>query len=173
MSDITPRRMAAEVDGDFVVFLIGMRINKLWKVHKWWPVFRAMQPMFKELSARPESGFLGSTFGFPVIVQYWRSFEHLEAYARDHNGLHWPVWVAFNKRTGQAGGDVGIWHETYRVAAGQYDAVYSGMPPFGLGQVGRLVSATGKRETARGRISTDGVRDGSAVDSWSPPVSEN
>jgi len=145
--------MAAEIDGDFVVFLIGLRVTKPWKIHKWWPVFWAMVPMLKELSARPESGFLGSTFGFPVIVQYWRSFEHLEAYARSHDGHHWPAWVAFNKRTGSSRSDVGIWHETYKVAAGQYEAVYSGMPPFGLGKVGRLVSASGKRETARGRVS--------------------
>jgi hypothetical protein len=29
--------MAAEMDGEFVVFLIGMRINKPWKLHKWLP----------------------------------------------------------------------------------------------------------------------------------------
>src|SRR3954454_25107823 len=87
-TNIIPRRMSAEIDGDFVVFLIGMRINKIWKVHKWWPVFQAMRPMLKELVARPESGFLGYTFGFPVIVQYWRSFDHLEAYAKSRDHLH-------------------------------------------------------------------------------------
>ena len=35
-------RLTAEMDGDFVVFLIGMRVNKPWKVHKWLPVARAM-----------------------------------------------------------------------------------------------------------------------------------
>jgi hypothetical protein len=164
MTDIIPRRMAAEIDGDFVVFLIGMRINKPWKIHKWWPVFRAMRPMIKELSARPESGFLGCTMGLGVIVQYWRSFEHLEAYARDHGGLHWPAWVAFNKRSGHARGDVGIWHETYHVAAGQYEAIYSGMPPFGLGQFGRLVPASGHRETARGRMAAERAPDGVAAE---------
>jgi hypothetical protein len=49
-------------------------------------------------------------------------------------------------------GDVGIWHETYRVEAGAYEAVYSGMPTRGLGRVGRLVPATGRRETARQRL---------------------
>ena len=92
--------------------------------------------MLKELSARPESGFLGYTFGWPVIVQYWRSFEHLEAYARSHDRLHWPAMVAFHKRTRESRGDVGIWHETYQVAAGSYETVYQGMPPFGLGSVG-------------------------------------
>jgi hypothetical protein len=37
-------------------------------------------------------------------------------------------WASFNKSVGRSRGDVGIWHETYRVAAGQYEAVYSGMP---------------------------------------------
>jgi len=49
-------------------------------------------------------------------------------------------------------GDVGIWHETYLVKAGQYEAVYSGMPPYGLGRVGELVPATGSREAARTRL---------------------
>ena len=91
--------------------------------------------------------------GNPTIaLQYWRSFEHLEAYARSKDLSHWPAWVAFNKQVGGSRGDVGIWHETYKVAAGQYEAVYSGMPPSGLGKVGRLVVASGARETARGRI---------------------
>jgi hypothetical protein len=152
VTQINARRLTVDIDGDFVVFLIGFRINKFWKIHKWLPVFLAMPPMLKELQQRPESGFLGHTAGFPAMIQYWRSFEHLEAYARSKDGAHWPAWVAFNKRAGGARGDVGIWHETYRVAAGQYEAIYSGMPPFGLGKIGRLVPASGNRETARGRI---------------------
>jgi hypothetical protein len=152
MTEVHAGRMAVDIDGDFVVFLIGMRINKPWKIHQWLPVFLAMPRMLKELQKRPETGFLGYTMGFPAIVQYWRSFDQLEAYARSRDLAHWPAWVAFNKRIAGARGDVGIWHETYRVAAGQYEAVYSGMPAFGLGKIGRLVPATGARETARGRI---------------------
>ena len=48
-------------------------------------------------------------------------------------------------------GDVGIWHETYRVDAGAYEAIYSGMPPHGLGKAGRLVPARERFETARRR----------------------
>jgi hypothetical protein len=48
--------------------------------------------------------------------------------------------------------DVGIWHETYMVSAHQYEAIYSGMPPFGLGKAGRLVPAAGYKDTARGRF---------------------
>jgi hypothetical protein len=151
-TSILAQRMTAEIDGEFVVFLIGMRINKPWKVHRWWPVFRAMRPMIKEVLSQPESGCLGVTFGWPVIVQYWRSFEQLEAYARGRDNRHWPVWVAFNQRMRDSRGDVGIWHETYRVPAGQFEAIYSGMPAFGLGQAGRLVPAIGQRESARGRV---------------------
>jgi hypothetical protein len=34
MSSINPNRVAAELEGDFVVFLIGVRINKPLKIHK-------------------------------------------------------------------------------------------------------------------------------------------
>jgi hypothetical protein len=109
--------------------------------------------MLKELAAHPESGFLGHTgLSGRVMAQYWRSFEDLEAYARSKDMNHWPAWVAFNRRVGASRGDVGIWHETYRILPGQYETVYSGMPPFGLGTAGRLVPATGKREEARSRM---------------------
>ena len=85
MARVIANRMTADVDGDFVVFLIGMRINKPWKIHKWLPVFLAMPRMIKELEQQPESGFLGHIFGLKVIVQYWRSFDHLEAYARSQD----------------------------------------------------------------------------------------
>ena len=151
MAHIVPKRVTAKLDGDFVVFLIGMRINKPWKVHAWLPVFRAMPRMIKELEARPESGFLGHIFGPRVIVQYWRSFEHLEAYARDRDSEHWPAWVEFNKRVEKSREDVGIWHETYQVRAGEYECVYSGMPPFGLAKAGAMADAVGELDTARGR----------------------
>ena len=51
MPSVMPHRMAAQIEGDFVVFLIGMRINKPWKLHKWLPVFLGMPRMLKELRA--------------------------------------------------------------------------------------------------------------------------
>jgi hypothetical protein len=146
------QKMMAEIDGDFVVFLIGARINKPWKVHKWLPVALAMPRMLKELERNPDAGLLGAQQFFGVIVQYWRSFEHLERYARDRDAQHWPAWVAFNKKIGHASGDVGIWHETYKVSAGQYECVYGGMPRFGLAKAGRHVSVSGARDSARGRM---------------------
>ena len=155
MVEIIEERMAAHIEGDFVVFLIGMRINKPWKLGKWLPVLKAMPAMLKELSALPaeQTGFLGYTnYGLGGMVQYWRSFDHLEAYARATDNLHYPAWIAFNKRMKASRGDVGIWHETYLVKAGQYEAIYSGMPPYGLGKVAELVPATGNRGEARKRL---------------------
>lgn len=152
MASVIPNRMTAQIEGDFVVFLIGMRINKPWKLHKWLPVFLAMPRMLKELEGYPASGFLGSINSFGVIVQYWRSFDQLEAYARSQDHRHWPAWIDFNKRVGKSRGDVGIWHETYQVRAGEYETVYSGMPPYGLGTAGKLIPASGRHESARGRF---------------------
>ena len=92
-----------------------------------------------------------------MIVQYWRSFEQLEAYARSNEMQHWPAWVAFNKRFVNSRGDVGIWHETYVVSAGRYEAIDSGMPPFGLGEAATLVPAAGHRDSARGRLTATAV----------------
>ena len=154
MPKVNPRRMTADIEGDFVVFAIGMRINKIWKLHKWLPVFAAMPRMIAELEKAGDSGFLGKESFFrwrePMLIQYWRSFEQLERYARSRDAVHYPAWVAFNKRIG-SGGDVGIWHETYLVPARSYETVYNNMPPQGLGKVAQLVPAAGYHSTAAGR----------------------
>src|SRR4028118_1874647 len=109
-------RYSGQIEGDFVVFLIGMRINKPWKVREWLPVFTAMPKMLRELEQTPESGLLGHTLSLspsgPLVVQYRRSFDQLERYARDTERSHFPAWKRFNQRV-RASGDVGIWHETY------------------------------------------------------------
>lgn len=157
MSKVIDGQFTAWIEGDFVVFLIGMRINKPWKIGKWWPVFIGMPKMVKELrAAGPSSGFPGTTpIRFGVIAQYWRSFEQLEAYARDRDNALWPAWIAFNKRVKGARGDVGIWHGTYRVRAGDYECVYSGMPPYGLPAAAELIPLGRNREgqsAARDRL---------------------
>jgi hypothetical protein len=156
MAKTINQRMTVNFEGDFVVFLIGMRINYFWKLHKWIPVAKAMAKMLKELSQKPESGFLGfQLFGGipPVIVQYWRSFEALEAYAKDRTGLHYPAWKEFNTKI-KSNGDVGIWHETFKVKSGEYECIYNNMPKYGFGKIGEMVPAVGKKEYAAQRIQT-------------------
>src|SRR6266567_1704880 len=82
MTKVMPGRYTAQTDQPFVVFLIGMRINKA----------------------------IGSD------------------------------------------GSVGIWHETYLVEPGRYEAVYGNMPVFGLASATKHVPAVGRRETARRRL---------------------
>ena len=151
MATIINERMTAEIDGEFVVFLIGARINKPWKIHKWLPVARAMPRMIKELEADPESGYLGGFGGPTVMVQYWRSFEHLENFARDASDPHAKTWREYYRRHAAHGEGAGIWHETFLVRAGEYEAIYNNMPPFGLGKAGRLVPVA-ESSTARLRI---------------------
>jgi hypothetical protein len=155
MAEVRAERCTAEIDGDFVVFLIGMRINRFWKPHKWLPVATAMPRMLAELARTPDLGLLHARihFGFPniVVVQYWRSFAHLHRYATDRDLAHLPAWKAFNQAIA-GNGDVGIWHETYLIRAGDQESVYNNMPPFGLGIAGRLVPAQGRKASAKGRL---------------------
>jgi hypothetical protein len=138
-------RLSATIDGDLVVFLIGMRINQPLKVHKWMPVAAAMPRMLRELGRQPERGLIHAEMWFSrtiILVQYWRSMEQLMAYAKDRNAEHLPAWRAFNQAIG-TDGSVGIWHETYQVAAGGYENIYVNMPLFGLGKAGTLHPARG------------------------------
>jgi Domain of unknown function (DUF4188) len=152
--EIIPKRMTATMDGEFCLFLIGMRINRPWKIHKWLPVAMAMPKMLRELSMHKDLGFLASHawFGRSIItLQYWRSAEHLMNYAASRNHAHLPAWAAFTRAVGDSG-DVGIWHETYTVRAGTCETIYHNMPPFGLGRVGKLFPATGHYQQARERL---------------------
>ncbi|CAM3537103.1 DUF4188 domain-containing protein [Deinococcus frigens] len=147
-----PTRLTAQLDGEFVVFMIGMRVNKPWRIDAWLPVFLAMPRMLRELQARPDLGLLGGQFHGPSLIQFWRSAEDLNAYARARENVHLPAWRAFNQKARSSDGAVGIWHETYRVQPGQYETVYVNMPKFGLGRAGTLVPASGRRESAAGRM---------------------
>ncbi len=154
MTDILRGRWTAQHDEPFAVFIIGMRINRLWKPHRWFPLILAMRNMLTELYPRPELGFLGARTWFGrmiVVIQYWRSFEDLEAYAGARERAHLPAWAAFNRAIG-SNGDVGIFHETYRVAPGQYETVYVNMPRMLLGEVAPMVEAKGRHASARGRM---------------------
>ena len=158
MSKVHPGRFTAQIDGEFVVFVIGMRINKLWKPTKWVPVARAMGPMMAELMRHPDKGMLGVRTMWAgrtiTLIQYWRSFDHLERFARNQDDPHLRAWRDFNAKVGTSG-DVGVYHETYRVPAGAYEAVYSNMPVIGLASAGEHLPVARRGEAARERITAD------------------
>jgi hypothetical protein len=147
-------RHFASLEGEFAVFLIGMRINRPWAVHKWWPVASAMPRMLRELQAKPQLGMLGGQMWggrTTLMVQYWRSAEQLFAFATDRDSTHVPAWRAFNRAIGD-GAEVGVWHETYLVGPGGYENIYVNMPRFGLGRAGTLAPVGGGKQTARERL---------------------
>ena len=121
MAKVHPGRYTATIDGEFVVFVIGMRFNKLWKVHQWLPVFRAMPKMIATLMKHPEKGMLGARTMWAgrtiTMIQYWRSFDHLERFSRDANDPHLGPWRRYNQRVAKSG-DVGVYHETYKIGPG-------------------------------------------------------
>jgi fumigallin biosynthesis monooxygenase-like protein len=113
------------------------------------PGLLRMPRMLKELSSKPESGFLGHV-SFAPIVQYWRSTTSSASRATTMRRI--GPWVDFNKKIRVSSGDVGIWHEIYLVRAGQFEAIYGSMPGFGLANAGRHVAVTGGRDAARERL---------------------
>ena len=127
-------RRTHQHEGELVVFLIGMTINRPWRPDLWLPVFRAMPPMLVELSSDPDSGLLGFRLtigrGGPVLVQYWSSIEKLYRYAGDRDATHRPAWGEFNKRARRVPGAVGIWHETF--AVDRAESMYVDSPVQGL-----------------------------------------
>lgn len=156
MTRVVAGRMTHHHDGELVVFLIGMRINKWWRPDKWFPVSMAMTPMLIELLSDPESGLLGYRFTLgsrgPVLVQYWSSLEKLYSYASAPSSAHRPAWAAFNRRARSAPGAVGIWHETF--VTERAESMYVGMPPSGLAKATQAVPVGVTSDTARQRAAT-------------------
>ena len=155
MPTLYPGRFSARIEGPFVVFLIGFRINRLLAFNKWVPVGQAMAPMVRELYANSQLGFLaGHTSLYwrgVMMTQYWRSFDQLVGYAQSRVAAHLPAWRAFNQRIGNDG-TVGIWHETYQVSEGRSECVYVNMPRFGLARAGSHEQAIGHLNDARSRM---------------------
>ncbi|WP_096435179.1 DUF4188 domain-containing protein [Alteribacter populi] len=146
-------RYHAKTDEDFIVFVIGMRINKWRSVTKWWPVLNAMPPMIKELYSNKDHGFLSleTTVNFRTIkmVQYWRTLEDLLAYA--HGAKHLHAWKSFNTKVGNNEA-VGIFHETYAMTPEKYESLYANMPVYGLAKAIGIQPVTSNTNSAEDRM---------------------
>ncbi|MBG7699598.1 DUF4188 domain-containing protein [Streptomyces flaveolus] len=150
-------RTTADAKGEVVVLLIGMRVNRFRAVRLWLPVMLAMLRMLRELEKDPGRGLLAKVLltASPrtyYVVQYWESKEKLYAYATAPDAFHHKAWAAVNRkeRSGRLRGQVGIWHETYVVPEGSYEAIYGDMPAFGLAAAHGQVPLA-----ARGRYAKD------------------
>lgn len=156
MDDTTGRgRFTAAYEGEIVVFLIGVRINRLRSWREWWPVVTAMPRMLRELEADPDTGLLGYRM-LPglrqaTLIQYWSSVEKLQGFAGDPERSHRPAWIEFFRRSFR-GGAVGIWHETYVVPAGAYESVYANIEPLGLAALKGFVPVSRRGDSAAERL---------------------
>jgi Domain of unknown function (DUF4188) len=139
--EINRGRVTAEIEGDFVVFLIGARPNPLRMIRSLRDLGgnKGMKHMLDYLSKQPEIGLLGyQQVGIGTWVQYWRSFDHLEAFAKNQDDPHLTVWRNYFKRVGSSG-RTGIWHESFLVRAGEFEVIYTNMPAFGLAKASKVV----------------------------------
>jgi hypothetical protein len=152
MGDVRQGRWTAKIEGDFVVFIIGARLDLRNPVRSLIDLGgqRGMPQMLKYLTQHPEKGLLGFESHGLTSIQYWRSFEHLERFASDTDDPHLEVWRKYWRRVGKSP-RTGIWHETYLVRAGEYESIYGNMPPIGLGKATELVPLA-QDKSARGRI---------------------
>ena len=149
-------------EGDLVVFLLGMRPRASWRLDQALFVGRSMRRMQAEIERdRAAGGAIGYLGGFnaisatgPIVVQYWRSYDELEAYSHSTDFEHRPAWLRFYSMTHAAGrARVGIWHETFRVPAGAHESIYGDVSaPVGL------AAAVGAQPLARrGRTSRERI----------------
>lgn len=157
--EVFPGRYTASTGRTITVFLIGMRANRWWKVGTVLRVASAMLRMLRHLERTPEAGMLGFhqwVGRTTMLVSYWESPEHLQRFASDREAPHLAPWRDF-MRSVAGGGDVGVWHETYEVPASGIEAVYSGMPRFGLARAVGHVPVTAGLNTARQRFRAAGA----------------
>jgi hypothetical protein len=144
--------MTHQHEGELVVFMLGMTINKWWRVDLWLPTLFAVTPMIDELKDDPDRGMLGFRLVIgsrgPVIIQYWGSLDKLLAYATAKDATHLPRWTKFTRSKGLAKGAVGIWHETFLVD--KAESLYIGTPEMGLARATEVVTVT--KNSARERI---------------------
>ncbi|CAF3726859.1 unnamed protein product [Rotaria socialis] len=139
-TDIIRSTYTARCDGDFVVCLIGIRPNGANPFTKSFiEAGNAFRDMLAELESNPTLGYMGGDIyvgandrkSTTLVVQYWRDYESLERWTHTKMGVHIKTMLAYMKND-RVNGINGVWHETYKVKDGQYEAIYLNMPPMGL-----------------------------------------
>ncbi len=81
----------------------------------------------------------------PLLLQYWKSYDDLDAWARKQPHSRWWKWLTDN-----AGHGVGFYHEIYQVRTAE--AVYeAGTKPVGPALFSSLENVTGGQGLSRQR----------------------
>jgi hypothetical protein len=154
------------------VFVFGMRLNRLRGLPRFLWGLRVLRRVLRDLDAHPERGYLAGrvyrTGRTLVAVQYWESFDALDAWARDHRLPHRKPWQRYLR---EALGDqaMGLWHETYLASPGSWEGVYVNMPPWGLAAGVEAVEMQATRGSARERLRERRKRSTRAAAERTPP----
>jgi hypothetical protein len=85
-------------------------------------------------------------FGF---LQYWRSFDELDAWSRRAPHSEWWRTAVERMRLKQ---DLGVYHETFLVNARDVESISLDCRPTGLAAFGLLGEPVGPLTTSRGRL---------------------
>ena len=152
-----PRVMADTSQGG-ALFIVGMHIHDWRKPFDWLPPFLAMPRMVRELEANRALGMVSARYCFwggrtIAVVQCWKSFELLTAYARSEDNEHRPAWLEFYRTASKSMSTVGLFHETYVVSPGSTESLYFNMPErFGLTAVTGAVPVSARNASAHDRL---------------------
>lgn len=154
MGTINQSRMIADIEDEFLVFVIELQVHKLWQVWRWYPTVRAMTNMLIELLEKKEYGLLNYEYRFSfrrqLIIMYWRSYEHMHDWALSKDATHVEGWRMLNQLMQTHPNLLGFWHESYVVS--QYESFYRNVPEVGLGRAGTLVPLKGGMKTGAARL---------------------
>jgi len=156
MSARNATRMMADIEGEFLVFVVELRVYQLWRFWKWYPTVKAMGAMLTELMKTPEFGLLSFEYWFAfrrqLFLMYWRSYEHMHDWVLNKDATHIAGWKMLNQLMKESPNVLGFWHESYVVQPDQFEAFYRNVPAVGLGQAGTLVPLEGRATTAAARL---------------------
>ena len=165
-------RWMARRDEPFAVFLFGMRLNRLRGLPRFLWSLRVLRRVLRDLDTHPERGFLAGRVyrtGWTLIaVQYWESFDALDAWARDHRLPHRQPWQQY-LREALDDGAMGLWHETYLASPGSWEGVYLNLPPWGLAAGVEAVEMQATKGSARERLREQRKRASRAAAEKPPP----
>ncbi len=129
------------MEDGFVIYINGMRLNKLRALPRYLMAGLKVGKMFDRLAADPDSGFLGyepALMGprHGAAIQYWRSLEDIRRFASDPGDMHVPAWQWFNERDD---GGLAFWSELYVIEPENYETFFRNVEGVGLSRFGRMV----------------------------------
>jgi hypothetical protein len=93
------------------------------------------------------------------VLQYWRSFDELEAWSRRPPHSDWWRGAVERMRTRR---DFGIYHETFLVPRDRIESIYLDCAATGLATFGTPGAPVGPQTTSRGRLASGPLREPTA-----------